>query len=189
MPILPNPKHELFAQERAKGLSAGQAYVAAGFSKNDSNAARLNRNEQVVSRVAELLAVAADRNGITIDRIISELAKIGFADIRRVVKWGESVAVKRVDGDEVVVSHDIALLSSAEIDDDIAGAIAEVRQTKEGLAVKLHDKRAALVDLGKHLGMFVEKHQLFGPNGGPIQQKFIVEFVGADDEAPDPASL
>jgi phage terminase small subunit len=37
-------------------------------------------------------------------------------------------------------------------------AARDVRRIK----FKLADKRAALVDLGKHLGMFVEKHELSG---------------------------
>lgn len=39
-------------------------------------------------------------------------------------------------------------------------ALAEVsRQPNGGLTVKLHDKRAALVDLGRHLGMFTERRE------------------------------
>lgn len=48
----------------------------------------------------------------------------------------------------------LALIDSTEIDDNTAGAIAEVSQGKEGLKVKLHDKKGALVDIGRHLGMF-----------------------------------
>ena len=48
----------------------------------------------------------------------------------------------------------------AEISDEAAAAISEVAQTKEGIRIKFHDKRAALVDLGRHLGMFTEKGEL-----------------------------
>jgi hypothetical protein len=41
MPILPNHKHELFAQGLAKGLSADAAYQAAGYKRDRGNAARL----------------------------------------------------------------------------------------------------------------------------------------------------
>ena len=39
------------------------------------------------------------------------------------------------------------------------------------MKVKFHDKRAALVDLGKHLGMFKEKVELTGRDGGAIETK------------------
>jgi phage terminase small subunit len=38
---------------------------------------------------------------------------------------------------------------------------------------KLCDKRAALVDLGKHLGMFKDKIERSGRGGGPVN--FIIE--------------
>ena len=46
---------------------------------------------------------------------------------------------------------------------------AGVRQTKEGLEVKVHDQAAALANVAKHLGMFKEVHEHQGKDGGPIQ--------------------
>src|SRR6266576_3194648 len=44
---------------------------------------------------------------------------------------------------------------------DVRLAVAEVSQTANGaLRVKLHDKHAALVSIGKHLGMFVDRVQI-----------------------------
>jgi phage terminase small subunit len=34
----------------------------------------------------------------------------------------------------------------------------------------------------KHLGMFTEKHQVSGPNGGPIPAQFIVQFVDPEKD-------
>lgn len=39
---------------------------------------------------------------------------------------------------------------------------AGVKITRQGLEVKMHDKAAALVAVGKHLGMFVDKHEHTG---------------------------
>jgi phage terminase small subunit len=41
MPVLSNSKHELFAQELAKGKTADAAYVSAGYSPNRGNATTL----------------------------------------------------------------------------------------------------------------------------------------------------
>ena len=153
MPILSNPKWELYAQELAKGSTADAAYRAAGYAPNPGNATRLKLNEAIVKRIEEILSQAAEKAGVTVERIVNELAKIGFADIRKAVKWGESVALPGEDGSEVYVAHDVGLLSSTDIDDDTAAAISEVRKTKDGIAIKFHDKRAALAELGKHLGL------------------------------------
>lgn len=42
-------------------------------------------------------------------------------------------------------------------------------KTKDGIKIKFHDKLSALDKIGRHLGMFVEKHELTGKDGGPIE--------------------
>jgi len=55
------------------------------------------------------------------------------------------------------------------LDESVAATIAEVSQTRDGtLKVKLHDKRAALVDIGRHLGMFNDKLTLKGDAENPL---------------------
>jgi phage terminase small subunit len=68
------------------------------------------------------------------------------------------------------VANQVELVSSDEIDDATAAAISEIGQSSTGaLKVKLHDKRAALVDIGKHLGMFRERVELTGKDGNAIE--------------------
>ena len=72
---------------------------------------------------------------------------------------GETVAVRSFekDGGEVLTVQDtISLVNSDDLDEDTAAAISEVARTKEGVRIKFHDKRAALVDLGRYLNMFAE---------------------------------
>jgi hypothetical protein len=48
----------------------------------------------------------------------------------------------------------------AKLDENTAAAIAVVSQSSTGaLSVRMHDKLAALVALGKHLGMFDQRTQ------------------------------
>jgi phage terminase small subunit len=54
----------------------------------------------------------------------------------------------------------VLLIASGEIDNDTAGAIAEISQNSTG-GIKLK--------LGKHLGMFVEHHDHTGKDGTIIQ--------------------
>ncbi|MFO1124000.1 MAG: terminase small subunit [Methylocystis sp.] len=172
MPVLENPRHEIFAREIAKGASQREAYRAAGYEGDersmDANAARLIADDRVAIRVQEIQAAAAKRAEITIERTLLELAKIGYADIRKAIRWGEGIAVKDADGNEAI-SNGVAMLGSDEIDDDTAASIAEVAQTRDGIKVKFHDKLAALEKIGKHLGMFVDRHEHYGKNGGPIE--------------------
>jgi phage terminase small subunit len=162
LPVLKNARHERFAQALAKGETADAAYAMAGFSPNRGNATRLNANESVVARVAEILGKAADKAGVTQEMVMRELAKIGFSDIRKAVKWGEGIGVIHPESGEIVIANGVSLIGSDDLDDETAGAIAEVSQTKEGLKVKFYDKKSALVDLGKHLGMFKDEDKKSG---------------------------
>jgi phage terminase small subunit len=46
----------------------------------------------------------------------------------------------------------------------------DVRRVK----FKLADKKAALVDIGKHLGMFKERVELGGPDGEPVRVEMLI---------------
>ena len=72
MPTLQNPRHERFVRELATGKSADAAYVAAGYSANWSNAARLSANQDVQKRVAEIQSLGAERAAITVETLIAE---------------------------------------------------------------------------------------------------------------------
>ncbi|SFQ82529.1 phage terminase small subunit [Pseudomonas sp. NFPP07] len=153
-------KQRRFVDEYLIDLNATQAAIRAGFSPKTARQAgnRLLSNVDIQAAIAKRMDARAGRVGITQDMVLRELAKIGFSDIRKVVRWGETM-VRMVDGEEecaedMVPYHGLALIDSTEIDDETAGAIAEVSQGKEGLKVKLHDKKGALVDIGRHLGMF-----------------------------------
>lgn len=43
-----------------------------------------------------------------------------------------------------------------------------LEQCRRG-GVNVSDKRAALVDIGKHIGMFVDRHEVTGKDGQPIE--------------------
>ncbi len=162
MPALKNTRWEKFAQSLAKGLNGGDAYAAAGYVPNPRNADRFKKNKEIMARVDELVAVGADKAGVTVERIMAELARIGFADITKAVEWGEALAIKAatmqdgVTGEPLIVQG-VALIASANLPADVTAAISEVRKTKEGISIKFHDKTAALLNMGKQLGMFKDK--------------------------------
>lgn len=174
MSVLSNPKHERFAQELVKGKSATEAYATAGFKPSRPNASRLQHDDNVSQRVRELLAAretidakaterAIQRLSITKEAVLSELAKIGFGDIRKAVAWSQAL-VPAGEGDQQVSVQQVRLIDSDKIDDDTAAAIAEVRQSPTGgLSIKMYDKPGALVSLGKHLGLFIERHEHGNP--------------------------
>ncbi len=73
MPILPNSRHEKFAQQLATGKSATEAYALAGFKPSRRNASRLKSNEDVAARVLEIQHVSAASAEVTIESLLAEL--------------------------------------------------------------------------------------------------------------------
>jgi phage terminase small subunit len=163
MPVLDNARHELFAQELAKGATADEAYQLAGYKANRGNASTLKSNQIITDRVAEILSVGAERAEITREMVVRELGRIGFSDIRKV--FTSTGALKRVE----------------ELDDEAAAAISSVevvtRRVEGGNSdevehvakIKAWDKRAALVDIAKMQGWHVERVEHTGKDGGPIE--------------------
>lgn len=169
-----------FVEEYLIDLNATAAYRRAGYSATGNaaevNAARLLRNAKVTEAIAKAQAKRSERTEITQDRVLRELAKIGFADMRKLLKWTGNQTVfdenEAEDSGEVNirVANLVTLFDSDELPDDVAASIAEISQTKEGaLKVKLHDKQAALVSIGRHLGMFKDRVEHTGKDGGAIE--------------------
>jgi len=82
MPALDNPRHERFAQDLAKGMSASEAYVSAGYKESRSAASRLSTNVDVVARVAEIQNRATIRTEITLASLMEEAAEIQAAALK-----------------------------------------------------------------------------------------------------------
>ena len=137
-----------------------RAAIAAGYSPRTAavQASRLLRHVKVAEELGRRRGLMAMRTGITPERVLSELGRIGFSDIRQVVTWRANVTHldEDEDGDPVMrVSNEVTISDSAELSDEAAAAVSEVSQTKDGaLKVKMHDKLGALVKMGQHLGMF-----------------------------------
>jgi phage terminase small subunit len=172
MAVLENSRHEKFAQGLAQGMSAAEAYVYAGFNPNRGNASVLKRKESISKRVSELLQQEEDnareanervieRLAITKERVAAELAKIAFLDIRNAVRWGKSPVDTTAENASTngLGIYPVELVPSESVGDDTAAAISEVSLTQSGVKIKMHDKRAALMDLAKLMGFVVDKSE------------------------------
>ena len=149
MPALVNPKHEFYAHELARGLSQIEAYQLAGYKPDAANASTLANRPDVSARVQELTATFVEHIGrghkVTAERIVAELANIGFSNITDVVQ---------------VIKGKLKIADTAAIPESVKSAIAEISKGRDGIKVKFHDKPRALEQLGRHLGLFKENIDL-----------------------------
>jgi phage terminase small subunit len=178
-------KQQRFVDEYLIDLNATQAAIRAGYSAKtaEQQGPRLLGNVGVAAAIQKAMDRRSRRTEITADRVLQELAKIGFSDIRKAVIWRANVTgmVEEPDGSQrLAVTNEVQLVDSDRLDDETAAAVAEISQTAQGgLKIKLHDKKSALDSIGRHLGMFKDKTELSGPDGSPIQ--VITGVPRADD--------
>ena len=186
MPALSNYKYEIFARHVSTGMPNKEAAKKADLYKKDSPKSDHNLLSNISSlpivaqRIQELRDIAAARTTITSARILEEIAKIGFANMMDYVKIQEDgsgyIDLKDMDRDKA------AAISEIVVDEYVEGRGEDARQVKR-VRLKLHDKRAALVDMGKHLGMFSQRVEVTGKDGGPIQHanKMEVSLLSRDE--------
>lgn len=144
---LQNPRHEQFAQAIAEGKSKTQAYEDAGYSPHAGNATRLSQNEKVKARADELkkavIASVIARSTISKEYVLEALVDT-LERCRQASpvldRKGEIVMVETADG-EVVPAY-------------IFDAKSVLRSAEL---------------IGKEIGMFKEKVEHTGANGGPIE--------------------
>lgn len=143
MPILTNARHERFAQELAKGATADEAYQLAGYSANRGNASTLKAKQIISDRVAEIV-------GAIVERVVIDEAYVLTTIKDTVERCRQAEPVRDRKGDIVLTETP-----------DGSVAPAYVFNAPSVL------KGAEL--LGKHIGMFKERHEHTGKDGGPIE--------------------
>ena len=139
------PLQQRFVDEYLTDLNATQAAIRAGYSATTArfigyeNLTKPYIAEAIAARQQALQAACA----VTQERVVTELAHVGFADMSTYMRWG---------GDGVRLK-DSASLTPAQ-----RRVVAEVSETttEHGgtIRLKLHNKLQALEKLGEHLGLW-----------------------------------
>jgi phage terminase small subunit len=150
-------KQEAFVREYLIDLNATQAAIRAGYSARTAQeqGSRLLSNAMVAEAVKAAQDARAERTEITADRVLTELAKIGFADIRRIfTQTGALLTPGDMEDDAAATISSIEVVEKPRRDADGNVEIEYVRK------IRTWDKLGALTQMGRHLGMFTDKLEL-----------------------------
>lgn len=165
-----SPKHKRFVAEYLIDRHATNAAIRAGYTKKTARqqGSRLLSNANIKALVNIKEEKLQEKLEVTKERIVAELAKIGFANMNDYMTVGK-------DGDPFldfskITPDQAAALSEVTVEDFKDGRGEEARDIRK-IKFKLYDKRAALVDLGKNLGMFTEKVELTGKDGKDLLER------------------
>ena len=154
-------RQQRFVDEYICDLNATQAAIRAGYSSRTAKAqgSRLLTNADIQRAVTARMAARSNRTEVAADRVLLEIARLGFSDLRRI--FHQDGRLKRPD----------------EWDDDTAAAISSVeivtRDLGDGVVeyvrkVKLWDKGKALEQLSKHLGLYRDQGPSERPSDRPL---------------------
>lgn len=147
------PKQEKFCQEYLIDLNATQAAIRAGYRENTAKSVGSENltKPDIQTRLKVLMDARAKRTEVTADRVLKEYARIAFFDIRKI--YDDQGNLKNI----------------WELDDDAAAGVVGIDhyvEKSEGeplgktTKIKIADKKGALDSIGRHLGMFTDKHEI-----------------------------
>lgn len=132
-------KQKRFVDEYLIDLNATAAAKRAGY-KDPNIGRQLITKNNVQTYLQKRREVQERRTEITQDRVLKELAAIGFS--------------RGTDYAKIVPPGTVELVSTDKLTDQQKAAVTSIKETQAGVEVKLADKVKALELLGKHLGMF-----------------------------------
>jgi phage terminase small subunit len=158
----------VFCEEYLIDLNGRAAAVRAGYSEKTARVMAQQNLEHpaVVEHLNKLIKQRSERTQITADTVITETARLAFADLRKLFdENGGLLPVQQWPDDTA------AAVASVEIDELFEGFGENRIQVGHTKKVKLWDKPRSLEMLGKHLKLWVERMEHTGPNGGPIQHR------------------
>lgn len=138
-------KQARFVAEYLVDLNATEAAKRAGYSEKTAYSIGFEnlRKPEIQEAIHEAMAVRAQRTEITQDRVLRELAAIGFSKTTDFVKIDEKGRV--------------ILTSTDALNEEQQRTVASIKEGKYGVELRIHDKLGALHLLGQHLGMFTGK--------------------------------
>lgn len=142
-------KQKRFVEEYLIDLNATQAAIRAGYSPDTAGSIGSEnlKKPEIRARIDRAIAERSKRTGVNQDRVLMELAKLAFVNAKDVIDFSKGKVKEDADPD------DLACIQSVKIRPTEFGEEREI---------KLFDKKGALVDLGKHLGMFKDKVEISG---------------------------
>lgn len=151
-------RQQRFVEEYLIDLNATQAALRAGYSENNADkiGSQLLDKTRVVEAIDKAMHERSVRTQITQDRVLTELWGIATDDISNHLRF-------YTDSDGAV---------RMEVNDSQKTDTRNVKSVslgKNGFRFEMYCRDNALVQVGKHLGMFVERKEFSGPGGGPIR--------------------
>lgn len=174
------PKQRRFVAEYLMDLNGTQAAIRAGYSKRTAAfiAAENLKKPYIAREIQKAMDERAERTGVSAERVLQEIARIAFFDLRK------------------AFNPDGSLRPISDMDDETAAVVASLDVTElldgDGMPtgrlkkIRFADKLGALTLLARHLGMLNDKVTLKGDADNPLT--LLVKAIQGTSIKPVPTS-
>jgi phage terminase small subunit len=151
MARLTNKQHR-FCEEYLIDLNGKQAAVRAGYSEAtaEQQASRLLSNVKVQEKITELMRERSMRTQITADEVLTEFYSIAKEDIKNFIRFYSENGIVKVE------MKDSNTVDTRNISEVSMGANGQFK-------FKLYGRDSALIQLGRHLGIFEKDNAQLQP--------------------------
>jgi len=176
-----DPRRARFVQEYLKDLNATKAAERSGFSKKTARQAgsRLLSNVNIQRAITAAMKKREERTEITQDKVLKELAIIGFSDLKDYMRIDRDTGAIESKGFEDMPPESSRALESI-TEDRVIKEDADGKKTTvyDKVKFKLHDKPKSLELIGKHLGLFKDQSEV------RLCGEVVIKVVSAVPRAP-----
>lgn len=155
-----------FAIEYAVDFNATRAALAVGYSEGCAQnvGCSMLKDPEVKKMVNAELARHGESVRVSARRVLRELEVLGYSDVNHYEVDADTGKVTLAEGAPRSAKRAIKA-----IEYDVTYSNKGDRYVKT--KIKLWDKPTALTNLGKKLGLYLERHEHAGPGGKPIETK------------------
>lgn len=193
-------KQRRFALEYSKDHHAGNAAIRAGYSERSAvcQGSQLLDNPKVLAQVEEHEEDAAALAGLTKARVLREMMLIAFADPSELTRvrvvpcvncWPANL-IELCDGlpnpkCPTCSGHgqrSVWLADTSKVSPGARKLFLSAKQTKDGIEVKTLDRTQMILALARITGLAIDKVEMSGPGGGPLQLQAIMAVKEMTDE-------
>lgn len=160
-------KQEMFCKEYVIDLNAARAARASGYSKKTASRTGVENlsKPRIQKRIAQLQKPTIDRLGITKERVLKEIAKLAFSNIKPLLD--DKGNIKKISD---MTDDEAAAISSLEIS-SLSLGVEEGDGVLINKKMKLYGKDKSLNMLMKHLNLYAIEPE--DPDGDEMDEAFL----------------
>jgi len=158
-------REKRFVEEYLIDLNVERAAIEAGYAATTAHTKAYQwvsngkKKQHVYEAIQKAMEKRSKNTEITAERVLQELALLGFANMEDYIRVGTN-GDPYIDLSELT-REQAAAISEVAVDDYVEGRGKNAREVRR-VRIKFHDKKGALVDIGRHLGMFKDHLEVSG---------------------------